>query len=120
MYKVIVSLRKKIRTQAYIDMNHACNIVNRRSYLANIIHVNNTLIIWQSKRQNTVKALSFEIKYVALWITKEIVEVSFRVLINGIIEIFCNNKLIVTNSSIPTLVMNKRHNAICYNSVREA
>ncbi len=32
----------------------------------------------------------------------------------------CDNRSIVRNSSVPTSVLNKRHNAICYQRVREA
>ena len=32
----------------------------------------------------------------------------------------CDNRSFVTNSSVPTSVLNKRHNAICYHRVREA
>ena len=31
-----------------------------------------------------------------------------------------DNKSVATNASIPTSVLNKRHNAICYHRVREA
>ena len=33
---------------------------------------------------------------------------------------YCDNQSVVTNSSIPTSMLNKRHNAICYHRVREA
>jgi hypothetical protein len=32
----------------------------------------------------------------------------------------CDNKSVVTNASVPTSVLNKRHNAICYHRVRES
>ena len=39
---------------------------------------------------------------------------------DGPCDIFCDNRSVVTNSSVPTSVLNKRHNAICYHRVREA
>ena len=69
---------------------------------------------------------SFGSEYVALRICTELVEAlryklrTFGVPIDGPAEVFCNNKSVVTNSSVPTLVLNKRHNAICYHRVREA
>jgi hypothetical protein len=44
----------------------------------------------------------------------------FGVLIEGPTNVYCDNKLVVTNASVPTSVLNKRHNAICYHRVREA
>ena len=33
---------------------------------------------------------------------------------------FCDSKSVVTNSSVPSSVLSKRHNVICYHRVREA
>ena len=44
----------------------------------------------------------------------------FGIPINGPATVLCDNKSVVTNSSIPASVLNKRHNAICYHRVREA
>jgi len=35
-------------------------------------------------------------------------------------DVLCYNRSVVTNSSVPTSVLNKRHNALCYHRVREA
>ena len=35
-------------------------------------------------------------------------------------EVYCDNNSVVTNSSVPASVLNKRHNATCYHRVREA
>jgi len=44
----------------------------------------------------------------------------FGVPVQGSSDILCDNQSVVTNSSVPTSVLNKRHNAICYHRVREA
>ena len=44
----------------------------------------------------------------------------FGVPIDGPYDVFCDNRSVVTNSSVPASVLNKRHNAICYHRVREA
>ena len=44
----------------------------------------------------------------------------FGVPINGATNMFCDNKSVVTNSSIPSSVLNKKRNSICYHRVREA
>ena len=38
----------------------------------------------------------------------------------GPADILCDNRSVVTNLSVPTSVLNKRHNAICYHRVKEA
>ena len=43
----------------------------------------------------------------------------FSVTIDDPAEIFCDNKLFITNSSVPASVLNKMHNAICYHRVRK-
>ena len=88
--------------------------------------MNNAPIIWYSKRQNTVECSSFGSEYVALRICTEFIEAlryklrTFGVPIDGPADVLCDNKSVVTNSSVPSSVLNKRHNAICYHKVREA
>jgi hypothetical protein len=44
----------------------------------------------------------------------------FGVLIDGPANIFCDNRGVVRNASIPESTLMKKHNAINYHSVREA
>ena len=44
----------------------------------------------------------------------------FEIPLEGPAEVFCYNMPVVKNSSIPTSVLNKRHNAIYYHRFREA
>jgi len=73
-----------------------------------------------------VEASSFGSEYIALRICTEIVEAlryklrCFGVPVEGPCDVLCDNHSVVTNSSVPTSVLNKRHNAICYHRVREA
>ena len=123
--KMIEPRGSPVKVRAYVDANHAGNLANRRSHTGIFIYVNNALITWYSKRQNTVESSSFGSEYVALRIATEMVEAlryklrTFGIPIEGATEILCDNKAVVTNSSIPTSVLNKRHNAICYHRVRE-
>jgi len=41
---------------AFVDANHAGNKVTRRLHTGIILFVQNALIVWYSKRQNTVEA----------------------------------------------------------------
>ena len=38
----------------YVDSNHTENLLNRQSHSVILIYVDNTPLIWYSKRQNTV------------------------------------------------------------------
>ena len=110
----------------YVDADHAGNLMTRRSHTGIILYVNNTPIIWFSKRQNTVETSSFGSEFVALRIATEMIEAlryklrMFGVPINGSTSVFCDNKSVVTNSSVPSSVLSKKHNSICYHRVREA
>ena len=91
-----------------------------------LIYVNNALILLYSKRQNTVESSSFGSELVALRIVTDMIEAlkyklrCFGIPIDGPATVLCDNKSVVTNSSVPISVLNKRHNAICYHQVREA
>ena len=58
---------------AFVDANHACNVVTWRSHTGILIFVQNSLITWYSKRQNTVEAATFSSEFVALRICKELI-----------------------------------------------
>ena len=60
------TLGKNDLIKAYVDANHASNMENRRSHSGIIIYVNNSPIIWYSKRKNTVKASSFGLEVFVL------------------------------------------------------
>ena len=44
----------------------------------------------------------------------------FEVPIDGPADVFCDNQSVFTNVSIPSSVLNKKHDSICYYRVREA
>ena len=44
----------------------------------------------------------------------------FGIPIDGATNVFCDNKSVVINATIPTSTLKKKHNAIAYHKVREA
>lgn len=116
----------KVDLAYYVDADHAENLMTRWSHSGILLYINNTPVIWYSKRQNTVESSSFGSEFVALRIATEMIEAlrykicMFGVPINGPSDVFCDNKSVVTNSSIPSSVLNKKHNSICYLRVCEA
>ena len=113
----------KVVILAFVDANHAGNVVTRRSHTGIIIFVQNAPIIWYSKRQNTVEAATFGSEFVALRICKEMIVALrtklrlFGVPIDGPANVFCNNCRVVKNASIPELTLMKKHNLINYHAV---
>jgi hypothetical protein len=101
-------------------------MVTRRSHTGIIIYVNNAPILWYSKRQNTVESSSFGSEFVALRIAKEMVVALryklrlFGIDIDGPAYVFCDNRGVVKNASVPESALQKKHNAINYHAVREA
>ena len=88
--------------------------------------IQNAPIIWFIKTQNTVEAAKFGSKLVALRICKDFIVVlryklrMFGFILEGHAYAFCDNRGVVKNTNIPEVVHHMKHNAINYNSVREA
>ena len=64
-----------VTISVFIDANHAGNVVMRQSHTGIILYKQNALIVWYSKRQNTVEAAMFGSEFVALRICKEMIVV---------------------------------------------
>ena len=115
-----------VTISAFVDANHAGNVVTRRSHTGIFIFVQNAPIIWFSKKQNTVEAATFGSEFVALRICKEMIVAlryklwMFGIPIEGPANVFCDNRGVVKNVSIPESTLMKKHNAINYHAVREA
>ena len=115
---------KPIYVGCYVDADHAGNLITRQYHTGIIIFVDNSPIIWYSKRQNTVESSSFGSKFIALRIsTKMIQGLSYKlrmfgVPIDGPDDVFCDNQSVVTNVSIPSSVLKNRNNSIRYHRFR--
>ena len=92
---------------------------NRRSHSANLIYVDNAMINFYSKIQNTVESSNFVSEFVALIIFTEMVEAIryklkiFGVNLEGTAEVYCDNSSVVTNYSVSSTILNKIHKDIC-------
>ena len=112
-----------VTISAFVNANHAGNVVTRRSHSGIITFVQNAPIIWFSKHQNTVEGATFGSKLVMMCICKDLIVAlqyklqMFGVPINGPANIFCDNRGIVKNTSIPESTLMKKHNSINYHAV---
>ena len=117
---------KPVYVGCYVDTAHAGNMLTMRSHTGIIIFVNNFPIIWYSERQNTVDSSRFGSEFIALWISTEMKEGlrynlrMFGVPINGPGGVFFDNQPVVNNVSIPSSVLNKKHNSIFNHRFLEA
>jgi hypothetical protein len=115
-----------VQINAFVDANHAGNKVTRRSHTGILIHLNCAPIVWYCKAQSTVETSTFGSKFMAMQILVEMLEAlryKLRMLgvpIDGPANVFCDNKSVVTNSTVPTSTLKKKHNSIAYHRVREA
>ena len=115
-----------MKVTCYVDSDHASNRLTRRSHSGVIIYVQNTPIIWLSKRQNTVESSSFGSEFVALRVATDLIQSlryklrMFGVPLNSPADVFVDNQSVTKNASIPESTLTKKHNSICYHRCREA
>jgi hypothetical protein len=115
-----------VSMSAFVDANHAGNVITRCLHSGMFIFVQNALIIWFSKRQNMVEAATFGSNCVALWICIELIIAlryklcMFGVPIEGPASVFCDYHGVVKNVSIPESTLMKKHNEVNYHAVQEA
>jgi hypothetical protein len=118
----------RVRMTVYIDADHANDIITSRSITGILVMLNNTPIRWIAKRQKTVETSTYGSELVASRVDTEaelILEVrymarSLGVALDGPSLILGDNMSVVLNTTVPSSVLKKKHNAIAYHRVREA
>jgi hypothetical protein len=117
---------KIVIVTVYCDADHAGCLVNRRSHFGILIFVNGALVLWYSKRQNTVESSTFGSEFVAMRIAVEQVEGLRNKLwmmgipIDGPANLFCDNQSVFKNCASLESTLKKKHIAIAYHKTREA
>jgi hypothetical protein len=116
----------RVRMTVYVDADHAHDLVTIRSITGILVMLNNTPIRWVSKRQKTVETSTYGSELVASRVATElIIEVwymlrSLGVALDGPALMLGDNISVVLNTTVPSSVLKKNHNAIAYHCVREA
>jgi hypothetical protein len=119
-------IEPRFRMTVYVDADHAHDLVIRRSITGILVMLNNTPIRWISKSQKTVETSTYGSELVASRIATELileVRYVFRplgVALNGPELMFGDNMSVVVNTTVPSSVLKKKHNAIAYHRVRES
>ena len=119
-------LGEPVRMTAYVDSDHAGNLITRWSQTGYIIFCNHAPILWYSKQQNTVEASTFGSEFIAMQTCLEAVEAlrfklqMFGIPVEGPMDIMCDNNGVVNSAQRLELALSKKHLSICYHRVQEA
>ena len=114
-----------VELTAFVDSDHAGDTVTRRSRTGIFSFVQNSSIIWFSKKQTSIETSSFGSEFFAVKTAVEMVEGlrhklrMMGVPINGPCNVKANNMCMVTNSSVPDSRLKKKSNLIAFCCVRE-
>lgn len=117
---------RPITITAFVDASHAANKVTRRSHTGFVLFINRAPVIWYSKRQNTVESSTFSSEFIAMKICVEhIIALRHKLRMFGVpvtesAKVLCDNESVVRNSSKLESILNKKHCALAYHSVRWA
>jgi hypothetical protein len=115
-------LGRPVYINTFVDADHTGNVLTRRSHSGIMIFVNNALINSFNKRQNTVESSSYGSEMVAMRLARDfIVEMRiklkmFGVPVRGPANVYCDNKGVVSNTSIPESILT----SINYHGIRES
>jgi len=117
---------KSVTLVTYVDANLYHDMVSGRAVTGVLHLVNGTPIEWYSKRQATVETATYGSEFVAARIaTDQVIDLRTTLRYLGVpvtskTYMFGDNQSVITSSTIPHSLLNKRHNALSYHRVREA
>ena len=117
---------RAVSSHCFVDADHASNTVTRRSQTGILIFLNRALIVWYSKRQNTMETSTFGSEFIAMRTAVEHIEVlcyklhMFGIPVEDPTNVLCDNEAVFKNATIPESTLKKKHNSICYHCGREA
>ena len=117
---------KTVRMSTFVDANLMhCKVTGKSA--TGILHmINQTPVDWFSKKQATVETATYGSEFVAArQATEQIIDLRYTLRSMGVpIEkstwLLGDNKSVVTSSTIPHSMLNKRHQALAYHRVRSA
>jgi hypothetical protein len=119
-------LGNPVMMTCFVDANHAGDKVTCWSQTGFIIYLNNAPIDWFSKKQNTCESSTFGSEFVAMGIATERIKAlryklrMFGIPIEGATNVLGDNKSVVNSASKVEARLKKKHNVICFHTVREA
>jgi hypothetical protein len=115
-----------VSIHCFVDADHGGCRLTRRSQTGVIIFLNRAPVVWYSKKQNTVKSLTFGSEYVAMRTALELIEgLRYKLRMMGVpilgpANVYGDNEAVVNSTTAPESTLKKKHNAIHYHRVHEA
>jgi hypothetical protein len=125
-YDMLTPVGGEATMTVYVDADHARDQVTRRSVTGIILLVNNTPLVWISKRQKTVESSTYGSELVAARVAIDlIIEMRYKFRMLGVnmekeTLLVGDNMSVVLNTTIPSSSLKKKHLACSYHRVREA
>ena len=122
---VLEPLGKECSITCYVDADHARDKVTCRSVTGILLLVNNTPLIWYTKRQKTVESSTYGSELVASKIgVEKVIAVRYKLrmlgmCVEGTSLMVGDNMSVILNTTIPSSMLKKKHNAVAYHKVRE-
>ena len=110
---------KEFKRTVYVDADHAHNIITRRLVTEILLLINNTLLVWMSKRQRTVETSTFGSEMIAARITVDlIIKMRYKLRCLGIpvercSELLGDNLSCIINTTVLSSKVKKKHLS-CY------
>ncbi len=114
------------RLTVFVDADHARNQATRRSVTGIMMLLNNTPLVWISKRQKTVETSTYGSELVAARIAIDLViEMRYKLRLLGVrledqTVMLGDNMSVVLNTTIPSSNLKKKHLACSCHRIREA
>ena len=110
---------------AYVDSDHAGDVITRRSRTGFLVFLNNAPIHWYSKKQTGIETSSFGSEFLAMKHCCEYIRgLRYKLRMMGIAlegptYIYGDNQSVLANTSKPESMLKKKSNSIAYHFVRE-
>jgi hypothetical protein len=114
------------RLTIFVDADHARNQVTHRSVTGIMMLLNNTPLVWISKRQRTAETSTHGSELVAARIAIDLViEMRYKLRLLGVrledqTAMLGDNMSFVFNATVPSSNLKKKHLACSYHCIREA
>lgn len=118
-------LGKEVEMIAFVDSDHAGDLLTRRSRSGVLVYLNRATIYWYSKKQTSIETSTFGSEFTGLKIATEIVKglrYKLRMMgipIDGPTHMCVDNESVVKNTTAPESVLRKKSISIAYHFVRE-